>query len=63
MMKSLGYGAEYQYDHDAEGAFAARQTYFPEGVTQPTFYNPVERGLEIQIARKLDSLRKERGDG
>ena len=60
MMKSMGYGGEYQYDHDAENAVAATQTYFPEGVPQQTFYQPVERGLEIQIAEKLAALRKNR---
>lgn len=62
MMKSMGYGAGYQYDHDTEGAFAAKQTYFPDGVAEPGFYQPVERGLEIQIARKLASLRNSRGE-
>lgn len=61
MMKSLGYGAEYQYDHDEQDGVAQMQTYFPDGVTQRAFYRPVERGLEIQIAQKLASLRKNRG--
>jgi len=61
MMKSLGYGAEYQYDHDASDAVATSQTYFPEGVPQQTFYQPVERGLEIKIAEKLATLKKNRG--
>jgi len=61
MMKSLGYGDDYQYDHDAVDGVAVSQTYFPEGSGQQTFYEPVERGLEIQIAEKLASLRKNRG--
>jgi len=61
MMKSLGYGDDYQYDHDAADGVAVSQTYFPEGSGQHTFYQPVERGLEIQIAEKLASLRKNRG--
>lgn len=61
MMKSLGYGEDYQYDHDAADGNAVSQTYFPESVESKTFYHPVERGLEIQIADKLAALRKNRG--
>ena len=61
MMKSLGYGEEYQYDHDEVDGIAASQTYFPDGVGQQRFYEPVDRGLEIQIAEKLAALRKNRG--
>jgi len=61
MMKSMGYGDEYQYDHDAVEGVATSQQYFPDNVEQQTFYQPVERGLEIQIAEKLSALRKRRG--
>ena len=61
MMKSLGYGEAYQYDHDEEDGVASSQTYFPENVAPQTFYQPVDRGLEIQIAEKLARLRKSRG--
>ena len=61
MMKSLGYGDDYQYDHDSVDGVAATQTYFPDDVGQQTFYQPVDRGLEIQIAEKLAALRKNRG--
>ncbi len=61
MMKSLGYGSEYQYDHDAADGVASTQTYFPDGLPTQTFYKPVDRGLEIQISEKLALLRKERG--
>ena len=53
MMKSLGYGEEYQYDHDEVDGIAASQTYFPDGVGQQRFYEPVDRGLEIQIAETV----------
>ena len=61
MMKSLGYGDDYQYDHDSADGVATSQTYFPDGTGQQTFYHPVDRGLEIQIAEKLSGLRKNRG--
>lgn len=57
LMKDLGYGKEYRYAHDEEGGFAAGENYFPEGMKPPTFYRPVERGLEIRIAEKLRELR------
>jgi putative ATPase len=57
LMKDLGYGKEYRYAHDEEGGFAAGEDYFPEGMTAPVFYRPVERGLEIRIAEKLRELR------
>jgi putative ATPase len=58
LMKDLGYGKEYRYAHDEEGGFAAGETYFPEGMKPPTFYRPVERGLEIRIGEKLRELRE-----
>lgn len=57
LMKDLGYGKEYRYAHDEEGGFAAGESYFPEGMRPPTFYRPVERGLEIRIAERLRELR------
>jgi putative ATPase len=57
LMKDLGYGKEYRYAHDEAGGFAAGENYFPEGMTPPEFYRPVERGLEIRIAEKLRELR------
>jgi putative ATPase len=58
LMKDLDYGKEYRYAHDEEGAFAAGENYFPEGMKPPAFYRPVERGLEIRIAEKLRALRE-----
>jgi putative ATPase len=64
LMKSMGFGADYQYDHDYPDAFAATQTGFPEQFDQATqFYQPVSRGLEIKIAEKLAWLRANRTTG
>jgi len=58
LLKKLGHGAAYRYDHDEPNAFAAGQTYFPETLGERVYYQPNERGLEIQIAEKLAALRK-----
>ena len=58
LMKNLDYGKNYRYAHDEEGGFAAGENYFPEGMAAPQFYRPVDRGLEIRIAQKLDELKK-----
>jgi len=60
MMKSMGYGSEYQYDHDASDAVALSQSYFPDETSEQQFYRPVDRGLEKQIAEKLNHLREQR---
>ena len=57
LMKQLDYGKGYRYAHDEEGGFAAGENYLPEGMAEPGFYVPVERGLEIKIAQKLRELR------
>ena len=57
LMKGLGYGREYRYAHDEAGAFAAGESYWPEGLPPQRFYEPVARGLEIRIGEKLDELR------
>ncbi|MBX3632253.1 MAG: replication-associated recombination protein A [Simplicispira sp.] len=57
LMKQLDYGKGYRYAHDEEGGFAAGETYLPEGMAPPGFYQPVPRGLEIRIAEKLAELR------
>ena len=61
LMKELDYGKNYCYAHNEVGGFAAGENYFPEGMQTPAFYRPVKRGLEIQIADKLDAL-KSRND-
>jgi putative ATPase len=58
LMKSLDYGKGYRYAHDEEGGFAAGERYLPDGMADPGFYRPVERGLELRIADKLRELKK-----
>ena len=53
LMKELGYGREYRYAHDEPHAYAAGESYMPEGMAEPDFYQPVPRGLEIKIGEKL----------
>ncbi len=57
LMKELDYGKGYRYAHDEAGGFAAGESYLPEGMAEPGFYRPVERGLEIKIAEKMRALR------
>nr|WP_201450006.1 replication-associated recombination protein A [Hydrogenophaga sp. PBL-H3] len=57
LMKELDYGKGYRYAHDEEGGFAAGERYLPEGMAEPGFYRPVERGLELRIADKLRELK------
>ncbi len=58
LMKELGYGKAYRYAHDEPGAYAAGETYFPEEMGEPSYYQPVDRGLEIKIKEKLERLRE-----
>ena len=66
MMKEMGYGKGYDYDHDAPEAFSG-QSYFPDEMPRETYYRPVERGFEREIAKRLEywaKLReKRRGEG
>jgi putative ATPase len=57
LMKGLGYGQGYRYAHDEPDAFAAGETYFPEGMEPVRYYEPAPRGLEIQIGEALARLR------
>ena len=57
LMKELGYGREYRYAHDEPEAYAAGESYFPDELGEPHYYDPVPRGLEIKIAEKLAHLR------
>ena len=62
LMKDLGYGAGYDYDHDAEDSFSG-QNYFPPGMERRVFYRPVDRGFERELGRRMAhwaSLRAER---
>ncbi|MEQ1667588.1 MAG: replication-associated recombination protein A [Sulfuriferula sp.] len=58
LMKELGYGHEYRYAHNEPHAYAAGETYLPEGMEDINWYQPVARGLESKIAEKLAFLRK-----
>jgi len=54
LMKGLGYGKDYRYDHDYEEAYAP-QDYFPDGVRERSFYRPTGRGFEKEIAKRLEA--------
>ena len=53
LMKQLGYGQGYAYDHDQEDAFSG-QDYFPEGMARRRFYRPTDRGAEARVAARLE---------
>lgn len=57
LMSELGYGANYDYDHNAEDGFSG-QNYFPDEMAREEFYVPVERGFERDIAKRLDYWNK-----
>jgi putative ATPase len=57
LMKELGYGHEYRYAHDEPEAYVAGETYLPDGMPEPGWYQPVPRGLESKIAEKMAYLR------
>ena len=65
LMKEVGYGAGYAYDHDQEDAFSG-QDYFPEGMKRPAWYLPPERGFERELKKRIESFdrlrTKRRGD-
>jgi putative ATPase len=56
MMKDMGYGDDYRYAHQFDAAFVAGESYFPEEIHDRKYYEPVDRGLEIQIREKLQRL-------
>ncbi len=65
LMKQLGYGSGYQYDHQAEESFSG-QNYFPEGMERQVFYAPRGEGTEARIRERLErwaELRDKRGQG
>jgi len=67
LMKNLGYGKDYRYAHDEEDAYAAGESYLPQGMARPDWYRPTDRGLEARIAERLAELKhrdaKARSDG
>jgi putative ATPase len=58
LMKDLDYGRDYRYAHDEEGGFAAGESYWPDDIKPPRFYEPVPRGLELRIGERLEELRR-----
>ena len=60
LMKDQGYGDGYAYDHDVEGGFSG-QNYFPDTMKRPVLYQPVERGFERELKKRLDYFVKQRG--
>jgi putative ATPase len=58
LMKDLGYGKGYRYAHDEAGAYAAGESYFPEGMPEVEWYRPSERGLEARLRERLAELRR-----
>jgi putative ATPase len=59
LMKEIGYGKGYEYDHNAEDGFSD-QNYFPDGMAREEFYQPVERGFEREILKRLEYWKKMR---
>lgn len=57
LMKDLGHGHAYRYAHDEPHAYAAGESYLPQGMAEPHWYEPVERGLESKIAERMAFLR------
>ena len=62
LMKGMGYGEDYQYAHDFEDGFVPGESYLPEELKDARYYEPVQRGLEIQIGEKLQRLRQQNLD-
>jgi putative ATPase len=63
LMRDIGYGKGYEYDHDTADGFSG-QNYFPDGMARRNFYQPVERGFEREVAKRLAywaKLREEKG--
>jgi putative ATPase len=63
LMKEIGYGSGYEYDHDTAEGFSG-QNYFPDGMKREEFYRPVERGFEREVKKRLeywDELRRKKG--
>jgi putative ATPase len=61
LMKSLGYGRGYAYDHQAEDSFSG-QNYFPAGMERPALYQPRDRGFEQEIAERMAGWAKLRAE-
>ena len=57
LMSEMDYGKDYRYAHDEPEAFAAGECYFPDDMAEKSYYEPVERGLEIKISAKMEHLK------
>ncbi len=57
LMRHLGYGKGYEYDHDTPAGFSG-QNYFPDEIDRPSFYHPVERGFERELKKRIDYFAK-----
>jgi putative ATPase len=57
LTKEIGHGKEYRYAHDEPHAYAAGETYLPEGIADPHWYQATDRGLEIKIREKMAFLK------
>jgi len=57
LMRDIGNGQGYRYDHDQPNGIALKQSYFPDKMGEKIYYKPVDRGLEIKIKEKLDKIR------
>lgn len=53
LMKDIGYGSGYAYDHDSDGGFSGAN-YWPDEIAPSTLYAPVERGFERKIRERLE---------
>ena len=65
LMKDIGYGKGYEYDHDAADGYSG-QNYFPDDMSRESYYRPVDRGFEREVQKRLDywrKLRDKRGEG
>jgi putative ATPase len=58
LMKDLGYGEGYRYAHDEPDAYAAGETYLPDGMKPVRWYEPTDHGIEQRIRERLDALRR-----
>jgi putative ATPase len=61
LMKELGYGQDYAYDHDTPERFSG-QNYFPDGMPRPSFYRPTSQGIEARVAERLTRLNQLRAE-
>jgi putative ATPase len=59
LMKTIGYGNDYAYDHDADEAFSG-QNYWPEEMEAQSFYEPTDRGFETRVRERLDYWEQKR---